>query len=213
MYSSGYGDIVTIEVGNQDNKQTFRVHKGFLSFYSGYFKAALEGAWAESKSGIIKLETEDPLVFERFVHWLYTNKITDDQRKSEFRIIIGLWLFADRRDIPLLMNEMIDALHKEIANSWLMPTDFLHKVYESTTKGSALRRMLMWTMSRIMRADMFNGDYAERWPRTALLDMVKLVLAERPAATMTQDQYKKVKMCPLYHVHEEGALCAEKLET
>ena len=213
MSSSGYGETVTIEVGNANNNQIFRVHKGFLSFYSGYFKAALEGAWAESSSGIIKLEIEDPLVFERFVHWLYTNKITDDTQKAGFGIIIDLWLFADRREIPLLMNEMIDALHKEIADSWLMPTLCLHKAYENTTEGSSLRRMLMWTMSRILRADMFDGEYADRWPRPALLDMVRLVLAERPAPTLSQDQYKKVKMCPLYHVHEEGASCKDKVKT
>lgn len=213
MCSSGYGETATIEVGKANNKQIFRVHKGFLSFYSGYFKAALEGAWAESNSGIIKLETEDPLVFERFVHWLYTNKITDDTQKAGFRIIIDLWLFAYRRNIPLLMNEMIDALHKEIADSWLMPTDRLHKAYENTAEGSSLRRMLMWTMSRTLRADMFDGEYADRWPRPALLEMVRLVLAERPAPTLSQDQYKKVKMCPLYHVHEEGASCKDKVKT
>lgn len=62
MCSSGHGDTATIEVGNANNKQVFRIHEEFLSFYSGLFKAVLEGA----NSGIIKLETEIPLVFERF---------------------------------------------------------------------------------------------------------------------------------------------------
>jgi hypothetical protein len=46
-----------------------------------------------------------------------------------------------------------------------------------------------------------------------MLDMVRLVLAERPAPTLTKDLYKKVDMCPTYHVHEEGASCTDKVKT
>lgn len=184
-----------------------------MCFYSGHFKAALKGTWAESSSGIIKLKTEDPLVFERFAHWLYTNKITDDTRKSGFGIIIDLWLFADRRDIPLLMNEMIDALHKGITDQWLMPTDCLHKVYENTTEGSALRRILMWSMSRTVRSSLFEENYAKRWPRKALLDVLRLVLDDRLTPILSRDQCQKASMCPTYHVHEDGASCADKAAT
>jgi hypothetical protein len=41
--------------------------------------------------------------------------------------MIDLWLFGDRRDIPLLMNEMIDALHVDIADRWLVPSDCLQQ--------------------------------------------------------------------------------------
>lgn len=152
-------------------------------------------------------------MFERFVHWLYTNNITDDTRRAGYTMMIDLWLFADRRDIPLLMNEMMNALHLNIAEHWFLPTECLHKVYDNTTAGSALRRMLMWTMSRIMRADMFRGDYADRWPREAMVDMIRLVLAERPAPTLTKDLYRKVNMCPTYHVHEEGVSCTDRVQT
>lgn len=183
-----------------------------MSFYSGYFKAALNGAWAESSSGIIKLETESPLVFERFVHWLYTNKIADDTRKAGFSIIIDLWLFADRRDIPLLMNNMVDALQLEIVDRWQVPTDCLHHVYKNTTEKSALRRMLAWSMSRLVDASTFN-NHADRWPREACVDVLRLVLTDRSTSIFSKEQYKKVNMCPLYHVHEEGVSCTKKAGT
>lgn len=202
-----------IEVGNEEEKQTFLVHKGLLSFYSGYFRAALQGAWAESSSGVIKLTTEDPLVFRNFVLWLYTNEVADDMLKSGHSIIVDLWLFADRRDIPLLMNEMINALHLRIADRWIMPIDCLPKVYMDTTEGSALRRMLAWSMSRTMDAGLLEGFHGTRWPQEALTDVLRLILADRSAPPLSQYQYKSERMCPTYHVHEDGASCTDEEST
>lgn len=145
-------------------------------------------------------------MFERFVHWLYTSKITDDTRNASSSIIIDLWLFADRRDIPLLMNEMIDALQLDIVNRWVVPIDHLHKIYENTTEQSALRHILAWSLSRLIDANIFRTN-VERWPQEACVDMLRLVLADRSAPILSKDQYQKVKICPDYHVHEEGASC------
>jgi hypothetical protein len=197
-------------VGNNDKKQTFRVHKGLLSFYSGYFRAALEGSWTDSNSDVINLDIEDPLVLGRLVLWLYTNKITDESLMSNYTIIIDLWLFADRRDIPLLMNEMIDALHLDMADNWTMPTGRVSDICENTHSGSALRRMIMWSIFRTFDATLLDASGVKLWPQEALLDMLSLALTDRPASNLTKDRYKKVKMCPTYHVHEEGASCTDK---
>lgn len=178
-------------MGNEDKKQTFRTHKGLLSFYSGYFRAALGGAWAESTSGAIKLETEDPLVFGGFVLWLYTNKITDESLASKSTVITDLWLFADRRDIPLLMNEMIDALHLDMTVHWTMPTGRISKIYESTSSGSALRRMIMWSMSRTYDATLLEMNGVKEWPQEALLDMLRLVLDDRPTSLLFKGPVQK----------------------
>jgi hypothetical protein len=211
LYSSEYGEIAKIEVGNGDKRQTFHVHKGLLSFYSGYFRAALEGPWTEPSSGVINLETEDPLVFERFFLWLYTNRITDDTLKKTHTIIIDLWLFADCRNIPLLMNEMINALHLRIANSWMLPLDCLNTIYMSTTEESALRRMLTWSISRTMDRKLLEGVHGNKWRREALVEVLKMLVDTRGEASLTKGQYKTTSMCPLYHVHEEGVSCTEKV--
>jgi hypothetical protein len=205
--------MATIEVGNEDQMRTFHVHKALLSFYPGYFRAAPEGSWVESSSGVIKLKTEDPLVFKRFFLWLYTNKITDDTLEPAYSIAIDLWLFADRRNIPLLMNEMINTLHQYITGRWTLPVFYIHKVYENTNEGSTLRRSLMWSMSRTMEPVKFHNHQVENWPREALSDMLRLVLADRPASSLSKDQHKNANMCPAYHVHEDGALCTDKLFT
>jgi len=62
-----------------------------------------------------------------FSFWLYTDDIIDDLLKSGHSMIIDPWLFADRRNIPLLMNETIDALHLRMSDHWIMPIDCLDK--------------------------------------------------------------------------------------
>jgi hypothetical protein len=150
-------------------------------------------------------------VFERFVFWLYTNKITDGALASSPDIMVNLWLFADRRDIPLVVNEMIDALHVDIARSWIMPTNQIENIYENTSEGSALRRMLMWSMSSTSDARILKAEFCvEKWPREALMDMLRLVMATRPAPVTSQVQCGKASMCPTYHIHEYGATCTNK---
>lgn len=156
------------------------------------------------------MTTEDPFVFKNYVQWLYTNKISDDALNSGQSIIIDLWLFADRRDIPLLMNEMIDALHLMIADSWIMPIDCLHTIYMNTMEGSALRRMLAWSMSRTMDEGLLEGPYGTSWPQEALMDVLRLIVADRLRPTLPQYLYKSERMCPTYHVHEDGASCADE---
>jgi hypothetical protein len=121
------------------------VHRGFLSFYSGYFQAALGGNFAEAQSGIIKLETEEPAVFEEFVMWLYTKSTTRDNRFQHYESTTKLWIFADRRKIPLLMNEMIDSFKQSVLVGWtmnIMPNKVINNIYENTPESSRLRRML-----------------------------------------------------------------------
>jgi hypothetical protein len=60
-YRTAYtGDVATIEVGTGPAKRTFYAHCDLLSFYSGYFQAALNGGFAEAQNKVIKLETEEP---------------------------------------------------------------------------------------------------------------------------------------------------------
>ncbi|KAM0716544.1 hypothetical protein Q7P37_007989 [Cladosporium fusiforme] len=207
--SSAYGEMATIEVGREEQKRTFYVHKGLLSFYSGYFRAGLNGSWTESGTGHFKLEDEEVDVFERFVLWLYARKIEDNTLKSSSNVIIRLWLFADRRDIPLLMNEMINRLKRNIVETWSLPTHSLDLVYENTLPGSLLRRMIIDAMSKICGRSMLVHEEFDRWPKEALWDLTtSLVPFPRPAL-MSKEQYNSTDMCP-YHVHEDGNRCPAK---
>ena len=194
------------------------MYRDLLSFYSGYFKAALCGSFAEANTGVINLETEEPAVFTGFVTWLYTNKhradkITKANYSEYYMSIVKLWIFADRRDVPLLMNEMVDLLHQSMIEAWVYPYETVPEVYNNTTEESALRRMLVdMYASLVGRRSMASISYGCKfYIQDFLIDLVNCLTATDPRKPrLSKGEYKKVEMCPAFHVHEEGVKCTKK---
>lgn len=61
-------------------------YKAVLSRYSRFFRAALEGSWEESRSGVVKLPEQEPVAFDILSSWLYYQdvKARCDSRNSQF---------------------------------------------------------------------------------------------------------------------------------
>ncbi|KAK5133208.1 hypothetical protein LTR08_008043 [Meristemomyces frigidus] len=135
-----FKDVVKVQVGQAPAAQTFTVHRGVASFYSGYFEAATKDCFKEGQSGVIELPTEETEVFERYTReW----DRPEDTEPSDFLAICKLWTFADRRQVPLLMDDMIDELHTEFLRMWCLPITELKFIYENTTDGSKLRKFIL----------------------------------------------------------------------
>jgi hypothetical protein len=209
------GETTTIEVGTGPNKQTFYVHRGLLSFYSGYFRAALDGGFLEANTGVVKLEIEEPTVFDGFVKWLYTTKvckddITEQNNAEYFNFIVKLWIFGDRREIPLLMNEMIDFLHQSVVRAWMLPSNSVTEVYDNTTEESALRRLLvdMYANLAAKKHAVSFTPGSDTYNKQFRCDLVKSLIADKPRRPLlSKSQVRGVEMCPSFHVHEEGVTC------
>ena len=200
------------------NKQTFYVHRDLISFYSGYFKAALNGGFAEAKTGVIELKSEEPPVFEGFINWLYTqkarkDKITKGNSREYLLSIAKLWIFADRREIPLLMNEMVDCLQQSVVAAWVFPESTITEIYNNTTEGSGLRRMVVFTYASLAGAKhaarmKYDSDV---YVHNFVIDLVKSLIGDglrKPF--LSKEQYEKAEMCPSFHTHEEGVKCTKK---
>lgn len=211
-HSSAYGSQTTIIIGSDDDKRIFHVDHGLVTFYSGYFRAALSGRWTAAEDDAIRLDTETPRTFERFVSWLYTRSITDDDdEKANCQLIIDLWLFADRREIPLLMNEMLDALKDRIVTEKTIPTTLLGTTYERTMPGSALRRMIVHAITNTASERLMVDDSKKAlWPHDALWDTAKELLRVPRLQPVGIANYAAMDICPLFHTHEEGVRCNSK---
>ena len=202
-----------IEVGIPGQGTIFLNHKGLLCFYSRYFKAALSRDIVESKTHVVKLPEEDPKTYKLFEHWLYEV----DLRKQgvylhpwhpceppDFLPVIDLWLFAERREIPLLANNCIDALRDLIVRHWLLPTGQMPYIYSLTVPGSPLRRFTIDIMARIWcdgrtgRLEFldFTGEIWEDLTRAQLSRPVEL----------TRRAVDRMLTCK-WHEHPTGEWC------
>ncbi|KAI7171003.1 hypothetical protein KC343_g14054 [Hortaea werneckii] len=213
-------DIVQLEIG--DESKIIKVHKGVLSFYSGYFRAALNGNFLEASQSGIKLPTEESNVVELAVAWMYVRRLNVDfehtKRADTGLLLCKLWAFADRRQIPSLANVAIDYLRSHVLTLWYRPTHkMIQYAYANTSANAALRRFLVFFIAVTCNRSSFN-DQVERsgWPQEAVWDLLLAVWQETGAGAHPQNPNTKntdtkkviqdVVMCE-YHVHESGVSC------
>lgn len=138
--------IIAAKKDTIQTKQTFHIFAGLLRFYSGYFNGCLNhtSIFTEATTHHISLPTEDPRIFSLFAHWIQTrtffpSSTLDPILLMEWDTLIDLWIFADRRDVPLLGKEVIEMMGRKMrCNKCLMPVEAQCRILEETLPGSAL---------------------------------------------------------------------------
>lgn len=186
-----------------------------MSYYSRYFEKALNGQFKEAKLLVIDLPTEEPKTFERFVGWLYTRKLdlpTQAKAHEYFQAICEAWAFADRREIPLLANVLIDAMRDGVVDIWKIPTSVIGYIYDNTTAHSGMRRLTVRLISSMGGPSTMESKGLEtQWPKEAVWDVLRAVWELKSAGQATlmgKDEAKKLRLCE-YHDHEQGVACSQ----
>jgi hypothetical protein len=191
-------ELVTFLIGKDQRK--YLVHKSFACYYS----PVLNAAFIEGQTQTYILEDTTPDSFERFVNWLYTQKI-EAYKEGEnvgifFRITAQLYVLAQKFLIPRLQNCVLDAIENARSVSGYIPTFQIVYAWESTPSESPLRRLLLHYCSHNLRASRY-WEIPEHFPKDMLLDLATLF------RDMTQE--KKVAGSPdmkdFYVEEEEGA--------
>ena len=200
---SFYDDIVTINIGPK--KQGFGVHKALLCNSSSYFKAALAGSFKEAKEGVISLEDEDPDVFGRFVMWLYSGYLLENDDvagQSLWSGIINILIFAERRDIPHLHNDAINTYFEMDTATKMIPSFAQRTIWKNTFEGSLIRKVLVdHFVYRGNLATIFEEEKEKNQYDHGFVIDVCIAKHKSPNVISTSDFYKS--RCQ-YHIHKEG---------
>lgn len=188
---------------------TFEIYKGVLKFYSGYFQLALknieEGRFVESVENMITLPDEELEVFKAFKTWLYTRKLPEPNRGSSgiYLMLVKLWCFGDRRQIPLLQNECVRIITVGMKTFNIVPTASLEFIYEHTLVQSPIRRLIVYAATKISVPGSFEGENGDDWFKESLLDLVKMKILQTRPPTWEEIEAKECE----WHIHEEGVTC------
>ncbi|KAH0273977.1 hypothetical protein KCU91_g5600, partial [Aureobasidium melanogenum] len=207
--SKSYKEPVTLIVGA--TKEHYILHKDLLCFYSDFFRAAFNGSFKEAAERKIELPDTEVDVFEAFQVWLYTQKMPKNENTSsgkvhlEWPILIKLWIFGDKYQIPLLQNIVMDNSFDKVEMDAETPLYWIRLAYENTTPNSPLRKAITDIMA--YRAIMHKSEATTRtclsdtvyWPIQACLDVIAAMergwVSNAPRKVLpTRDQ------C-YYHVH------------
>jgi len=117
----------------------------FAKAYSDYFKAALDGNWAEAQSGRFEFPEENPEVFGCYVDFFYTKKLRIDMTRTEDMelFLVESFLLDERRGSAEYRNAVMDAL-KCIWSEGLGPSiGTILLAFNESMERSKLRRFIV----------------------------------------------------------------------
>lgn len=139
---SFFETIVFVDVGPDQIR--YGIHKGLLCSRSDFFRAALTGKFRETEDQVVTLDDEDSDTFRIFNAWLYTGVLMEDPdpKDTPWSLLVNIYVFAEKRIIPLLQNAAIDEIlraHKKTS----IPTEQIRHAWTSTAETSPLRRLLV----------------------------------------------------------------------
>jgi hypothetical protein len=195
------GIHVTVEIGPE--KKAYVMHKDLLTFYSDYFRAALNGSFEEATEGKISLPDEREDLFDIFNQFIYSRVIADEKgHELNWDVLVGLWLFGDKYIIPSLQNSAMDAIMKRACVRNTTPTSQVNNIWEHTTPSSPLRKYILERVIYKLRVDDFLAK-EHWWTRDALLD---LVVAYANKEIVNSSEAPLRGKC-YFHVHKNGEEC------
>ena len=178
---------------------------------SPFFQAALQGEFREGNEQTVELPETSASTFERFMLWIYTSRILNDEEKPatvDTLALLNLWTFGDFCGARRLQNDTMDCL---IEGSRFNPKGpHPETIYASTQKGSPLRKLAVdfWTQDRgWQKIEKLGVEGVEHSiPYEALFDMSSALskMKGRPGPFIQRaDKITWANRCN-YHIHEAG---------
>lgn len=149
--------MVFVDVGAEQKR--YAMHKGLLCSRSGYFKAALAGSFREAEDQVVTLDDEEPETFRMFNAWLYTDVLVEDSDPLaiSWSSLFNIYIFAEKRIIPLLQNAAIDAIIRA-SKKENFPSEEIRHAWAMTGEKSSLRKLLV-DLRLYEGEDYFNDQF------------------------------------------------------
>ncbi len=126
--------------------------------------------------------------FRYFVDWLYSGEFDSqfDERDDPMscRELCELWVFADKRGVPLLQNAAINALHEQMYNLLELEKADIAFVYDNTSERSKLRLLFVefYATKELRNVFISENDF----PKTFLFDVLRRVGSYMKMITKTR---------------------------
>lgn len=145
LYRDLLRTVVVINVGTEDNRETFSTHRELLSFYSPYFRAMMNGSWEEAKTNIINLTADEPHIYEIFQNWLYGIDLDlDPPQARDISLMLRLWIFGDKVQVPGFQNAAIEGLRFATNEPpRVVRRSDVAAAFENSGEGSPLRKFIV----------------------------------------------------------------------
>ena len=138
--SSIAGETIAVLV----DKKTFHVHEAVLTSSSEFFKAATKPEWRTDPTKPIDLSEQNPLAFERYVQWLYSNTLSPYKSENrDLEQLARMYVIGEALMDTTFQEVVIKIIiHLYSAEQRTMSLSMLRIIYEGTTPGSPARELM-----------------------------------------------------------------------
>ncbi|KAF2758265.1 hypothetical protein EJ05DRAFT_382875 [Pseudovirgaria hyperparasitica] len=204
-------DMAELRVGAEAVR--FVIHRNILTHHSTFFRAALNGAFAEGLSQTVTLPTESLDTFELFLHWAYTctldPKAYFKDAKPAYYVLLHLYGLADRLAVEGLRNLVLDTISSlaDQTNSVLTPSDTFI-LYDTIPSSAPIRRLVL-DLFAFKKTDKLLDEHPDEWHPQFTRDLV--VKLKRPEEVAMQ-RHTLITWKPEHWQESMGcAICSEVL--
>jgi hypothetical protein len=206
--------------------QSFTVHLDLLTYHSPFFRAALTGSFKEAEKKLVTLSETYVETFELFVHWLYHQQFPtdvdspqllalyhDDEDSSfQFEVLVRLYVFCDKYDVPGLKRQCLDALFDHLTDAPELPhLNDVGIAFDNLDDKDPLRRMITDSYCYWSSGDCWEASRIQNLPSAFLAEVLSQY---SEFALGGRDWAGTPELCN-YHAHattEERVMCEERRE-
>ena len=202
--SNSFGPVIELHVG--EHKEVFTFHEALLCSIASYFESALRAGYKETKEKVIEMVEEKPEVIQRFQLWVYSGSFfvdEADKRRTEWKLCVDIYVFAECRGIALLQDHVIDALvsRSQDKEDRTLPNmrAIINEIYRNTKEGSPIRTFFVEWVQYYSSTETWKRHVpSEFYPKGFFVDMTFSLMSSQKSTTSTVRRgWNPCK----YHVH------------
>ncbi|MCJ1476660.1 hypothetical protein MMC13_005328 [Lambiella insularis] len=167
--------VITVKIRDDQNVESFIIHKELLGHYSAWFRSRITEAKDE-----FNLTKCSPQIFRRFEHWLYRQTLEDDG--SDFFTFANLYILGEKFGVPNLQNAATNMIFKTmmLRREYIsFESKQVSIIWEYTKEKSPLRRLLVDLIAcNITPVEI--DKYAPTYPTSFVIVLLKACVKRDP---------------------------------
>nr|OQO26938.1 hypothetical protein B0A51_04186 [Rachicladosporium sp. CCFEE 5018] len=170
-------------VGSRSEHKTFTLHEDIFFPRSSFFKTARSGAWTTDESRPVDLTDTGIATFNAYLHCVYLSAVpyasehlveveyyaAMRENRAIMAKVVELYILADMLGDITTTNLVMDEIQRRTKPYYYnFSVTTMHRIYDSTVAGAALRRLLI---DQSLREGDFDVIPASEYPHALLADM------------------------------------------
>lgn len=183
--------MITVTIGQEEEKESFYVHEFAICDRSEFFRNAMKPEWASARSDprVIDLPDDDPAAFALYMSWMYTRHLPVLAPESEpgstegCHTLAYAYVLGERLLDISFKNAIADAYvlyarGSAPAKRYYPGNEEIRIIYEGTRESSPIRKLLVDIWCCRGKHEWIEQD-ADLLPKDFLVEVTKALLKLR----------------------------------